>query len=477
MLVLLVVAVIAALSMFSSTKSDASRASVPAFQSADIAKIYLPFITKNYPLRTVFGVEMSSITTNGGLDQMVAANTNWVRRNALLWSDVSPSFAAERNWNASSVVSLETELINASGKGIQVILIVRSTPSWAQQVSGSFCGPMKLGNFVDFANFMNAAVARYSVPPYNVKYWEIWNEPDVEVSVGDPPYGCWGNPTDPYYGGGYYAQMLSAVYPQIKAADPKAQVLVGGLLLDCDPRGSPSVCASLNPPRDDKPAKFLQGILAAGGGPNFDGVSFHAYDYYAELGKYGNGNWSSAWNTTGPVGIAKADFVASVLSSGGASKFLMNTESALLCDSCTSDAAFETAKAYYVTQDYAAAIAQGIRANLWYSVLGWRNSGLLEADLTPRLAYTATLFARTELGAPTFTGKITSSDIGGTLGVAGYKFYRDGRAVWVLWSQDGIPHIATFPSVPLAVWDALGNSVTPAGSLTIDLKPLYVELP
>jgi hypothetical protein len=83
---------------------------------------------------------------------------------------------------------------------------------------------------------MHDLVARYSVPPYNVKYWELWNEPDVDPALagligGDIPFGCWGDSTDPYYGGGYYAEMLKAVYPRIKAADPQAQVARGRIAL------------------------------------------------------------------------------------------------------------------------------------------------------------------------------------------------------------------------------------------------------
>ena len=36
-----------------------------------------------------------------------------------------------------------------------------------------------------------------------------------------------------YYGGGYYGEMLKAVYPQIKAVNLQSQVH-GWILLDCD---------------------------------------------------------------------------------------------------------------------------------------------------------------------------------------------------------------------------------------------------
>ena len=130
---------------------------------------------------------------------------------------------------------------------------------------------------------MHALVARYSVALYNIKYWELWNEPDIASSnfPGDNLFGCWGDPNDPYYGGGYYADMLREVYPQIKAADPQGQVLVGGLLLDCDPRLGAG-CEKVK--NNNQPSKFLEGILRKNGVPFFDGVSFHAYDYYLGSG-------------------------------------------------------------------------------------------------------------------------------------------------------------------------------------------------
>ena len=476
--------------------------------------LYLPIVSNHFPLETVFGVEMDQITIGGGLDQVAAANTTWVRRNGVLWADVEPD-EGTRDW--SVLAGLEQELRDASANNLQVILIVRKTPSWAQKVTGYSCGPIKPEKLGAFGNFMVDLVSRYSVPPYNVRYWEIWNEPDVDPALaayigGDSiPFGCWGDWTDPYYGGGYYAEMLKAVYPRIKAADAQAQVLVGGLLLDCDPRGSPSICATVG--HDDQPPRFLEGILRNNGGAYFDGVGFHVYDgYHGVLGQYSLWTWNSAWNTTGPTTIAKARFIKEVLGAYNISdKFIMNTETAIVCGGfndppgqppCESEptSAFEQTKAYYVAQVYAAAIAEGLRANIWYSVSGWRNSGLLRPELTwpqktfasefrptaqnsglltssgaPRLAYYAYQFARSELADASFVGDIGSADIGGVSGVKGYKFNRGDRTIWLLWSLDGATHLISLSGLPLAAWDALGNSVTPAASMNVDLIPLYLE--
>lgn len=451
---------------------------------------FLPLIRNSFPLQTVFGMGMDSVSDSNGLSQMAQVPINWVRGIAVPWSAVEPT-PGVRNWSALStasraqslgqpgqtsrplsVLSVEEQLRNAANANMTPIVVVDSTPTWAQRESGYYCGPIKQEYMGAFGTFMHDLVQRYSVPPYNVKYWEIWNEPDIDWRVGISPtsqYGCWGNKDDPYYGGGYYALALQSAYPQIKSADPRAQVLVGGLLLDCDP---------VHPPAglDCTPSKYLEGILRNGGASYFDGVSFHAYDYYYYTsGTFANPNWNSASNTTGPVGIVKSNYLKSVLNSYGASgKFLLNTESALLCD-VNCDSTFEVHKAYYVAQAYASAIAQGIRGNLWYSVLGWRNSAILNSDLSPTPAYTAVQVSRRELAASTLIGNISSADVGAT-GVTGYKFNRGDRRVWLVWSLDGAWHVITpNPGIPAAVWDSLGTSIAPSASLSVGLNPIYLE--
>ncbi len=185
------------------------------------------------------------------------ANASWVRLE-LNWSLVEP-VEGQRVW--ASVATLEEQLINAFQNQLEVILIVRGTPPWAQAIPGSTCGPIQPGKYEAFARFMNDLVARYHTSPFMVKYWEIWNEPDIDPNnvPADSGFGCWGNPQDPNFGGAAYGQLLRTIRPQVRAADPDAQILIGGLLLDCDPR---------NPPenKDCRGSRFLDGVLEAAGG-------------------------------------------------------------------------------------------------------------------------------------------------------------------------------------------------------------------
>ncbi|MCK4827856.1 hypothetical protein KA005_69650, partial [bacterium] len=217
----------------------------------------------------MIGTESHHLGLKGGEELLVGSGLQLVRYNALLWQKVEPN-SGDRQWDA--VAELESKLINAADFGLSTILIVRGTPSWAQKVPGAACGPVRQDKLADFASFLSDAVSRYSSPPFNVKFWELGNEPDVDPSLVRPNsvFGCWGDNSDPYYGGGYYAEMLKVVYPAIKAADPEAKVLIGGLLLDCDPTYPPEG-------KDCKPGKYLEGILRNGGGEYFDIVSFHGY--------------------------------------------------------------------------------------------------------------------------------------------------------------------------------------------------------
>ncbi len=229
------------------------------------------------PARSIFGIELHAISEQGGLGLLTGAGGKWVRRNALLWLEVE-SQPGERSWQ--NLAKLEAELQAAAGQDLQTILIVRGTPLFARQVAGSACGPVAADYFSDFADFLAEAVSRYSQPPYNVRYWEIGNEPDVDPGLvkGDSVYGCWGDQSDPYYGGGHYGEMLKVVYPRVKAANPEVQVLLGGLLLDCDPANPPETSPGSGKVKDCSSGRFLEGILQAGGGAYFDAVSFHAYD-------------------------------------------------------------------------------------------------------------------------------------------------------------------------------------------------------
>jgi hypothetical protein len=420
---------------------------------------------------------LHNLSTGQQLSLLTQAGGYWTRFDDLHWDEIEPVYQDPPVYHWETVN--ETGLANASAAGAEVIAIIQFAPAWAQKLPGVACGPFSEQAFDGFARFMQALVNRYSKPPYQVKFWEIGNEPDISSALvtSQSGIGCWGDPSDEYFGGGYYAEMLKVVYPQVKAADPNAQVLVGGLLLDCDPDNPPEVKAGSGTYKDCSSARFIEGILRNGGGDYFDAISFHAYDYYfGSLGKYGNKGWHTAWDTTGPVVSAKANYLRHLLVQYGyPGKYLMNTEVAILCGSSGYETACQTeefarTKANYLAQANVVAQAEGLRANLWYSLTGWRASGLVNGNWEPLPVYQAYQASILRLKKAAFTNSLDAFPQ-----VKGYEFLREGSILWVLWSLDAESHPVLLPSPPDAIYDVYGKSLPPDQNLTIILDPVYIE--
>jgi len=417
---------------------------------------------------TVVGVEIAGSLGDGEVRFLGDIGAAWTRIAAVWWADVEP-MEGQRNWDALRWQEVMLEQSNA--QGVQAVLVIRGTPVWAQQYDGVSCGPISRHKLDAFSSFVADLVARYSVAPYHVKYWEIGNEPDIDRKLVAPDslWGCWGDESDTYYGGAYYAEMLTHVYPRIKQVAADANVLIGGLVLDCDP----TIAEGCPDEQRRRPARFLEGILRAGGGTYFDGVSFHAYDYYdGELGRYSNRNFASASHTTGPVSIAKTNYIRELLQRYAVDgKFIMNTETALLCGGCSEpqSPAFELTKASYAAQSHIAATAMGLRANIWFRLADWMSTSLITSDMTLLPAYTATQVAASFLAGATYSQTLTYATAGNV--VQRYIFTREGKPLWAVWSTDGITQTMLLPSQPARVLDMFGQPVELSASDRLELRP------
>jgi Cellulase (glycosyl hydrolase family 5) len=433
--------------------------------------------TPKAPTVSIFGVEAQSINEAGGLPLVTQAGMEWVRLNGVLWMNIEKS---EGVYDWSGMADLEPQLVNAAKHNLRLILIIRGTPPWAQLHPNTPCGPVKPEKIPTFAAFMSALVTRYSAAPYNVRYWEIWNEPDVDYRLFDQnmrdtmPFGCYGNEDDPDYGGGSYADLLKAAYRAIKQADPAAVVVSGGLLLDCIPSGAGKGCDSRTAPSNPKPSRFLEGVLRAGGGDYFDMLSFHAYDNYRyEPGVYGLGGFDSAWNTTGPALHNKARFIRSVLNQyGHGDKPLINTETGIGCfETARCDAGYERTVANYVPVTYAAALSERFEGQIMYSLQStWLSSNLLNADLSPRPGFVALAEARKRLDKAAFVRMVDDQP--------GYRIYELQTPRGLLWVAYPITRpvlelvLATPPS-RISLFD--GTDVPPATQVNPGTDTLYVE--
>ena len=437
--------------------------------------VYLPLTLRTSPLPPpIFGTEYSTSSIGSLIDLMVDSGVYWVRINAFNWAGIQPTEQNPPvyNWNAVD----EQSLVDAENRGLQVIATIRFAPSWAQKEPPYYCSSIKQDKFDEFAQFVKELVLRYSQPPYNIKYWELGNEPDVDPELIPPNsvYGCWGDDQDDYYGGGYYAEMLKVIYPVIKAADPSAQVLIGGLLLNCDPTNPP-------PGNSCKPAKFFEGILRNGGGNYFDIVNFHGYVPYSTKSSGGplyNDENTPGWKAREGMVLGKINFLREVMATYGLNKPIMDTEGALLCPEYLNPGcnpptdAFYQAQADYLVWLFVRNWAEGLKGTVWYSFNGpgWRYCGLLDEHLNPRPAYHSLDFLSQELTGTRYTARLTQYS-----SLRGYEFNNNQKKIWVLWSPDGESHSISVPSDFQRVFDKYGNDITPPdGELEVN-SPIYVE--
>ena len=176
------------------------------------------------------------------LDNYTAMGVSIVRFD-LDWPAVQPTNSTTYSWDYFDGV-----INDIVARGLKPLPIFHRTPSWASNGSGI------PANMSQFATFCAAAVNRYKD---RVRYWEVWNEPNLA--------GFWPPQPDPVA----YTNMLKAVYPAVKAADPTAFVISGGL----------SSVPTTGLPDHWSEHDFLTQIYANGGGGNFDAVGIHPYSW------------------------------------------------------------------------------------------------------------------------------------------------------------------------------------------------------
>lgn len=487
--------------------------SAPAtLDQSDSTTSFLPLMIKSRT-PSIFGVETWNMSTSKTIPMAAQGNFYWMRNFVFDW-DLIEATLGVYDWSTVN----ETGLAAAATNGITVVATVKFTPSWAQKEPPYTCGAIREDAFDEFAAFLQELVRRYSGYPYNLKYIQFGNEPDVDpallysTNVVYPDYknifGCWGDDTDYYYGGGYYAKMLQAAYPAIKAIDPSVQVVIGGLLLAKDPN-YPNLLES-----DRRPGRFFEGILRNNGTYNganyFDIVAFHGYPAWSRTYQLSNDEGYIYWKNLGGIVIGKINFLRNVMTNIGnissqtINKPIMQTEGALYCWSTECEnpdnmQKFLQDQANYGVILYTRNLARGILGTMWYVMEGpgWNYSSLLYNNGTPKPVYNSIKFLNGQLAGSKYYAQITIPGYDSRL-LQVYEFRRPDKRIWVLWVADmcwedpaspGYPYqtceidpeveppTITIPDGWTWVLDRDGNTIIPInGRLTLnDNRPYYIH--
>jgi Cellulase (glycosyl hydrolase family 5) len=414
--------------------------------------VYLPIVIAPPQPPSLFGVDVRSYANDGMLPFVREANPRWVRAGDALWSQVERERGVY-DWTA--LAQLEANVIRLRNLGLEPIVIVQQSPSWAQREPGRLCSPPSAEYLDDFARFMGAIAARYASGPATINYWEVWNEPDYTAAeVQDiSGFGCWASTQMSYSGGQYYGDALKRVYPAIKASNPNAVVLAGALSYELSREA-----ISLN---------FTRGMLFSTGGNAFDALSFHAY-----------GEWGA-----GDLLLLKTERLRAILAEYGlGDKPLFATEIAATCFSvrtlrvpaaipCPAD--FEQRQANYAARIYAETIALNLMGGLWYTLVASgtdvaANAQLIDdvnGTMVPRSAFYAFRNSGRLLVGARYTGPPLREPDDSQLGeVQALTFKKGNNTLYVLW-------------VPVADFPKFYNLQVPAGVTAVCTDQLNRETP
>jgi len=135
---------------------------------------------------------------------MQEAGVGWVRVD-FLWGDIEPQ---EGNFDFAKYDCI-VELLRS--KGIHILGILHYSTDWASSCGQWNCPPKDNKVFV---NYISKVVERYKG---QVKYWELWNEPDSATYWKDQD------------GLKSYCVLLKDVYSAAKQIDPECKILNGGI--------------------------------------------------------------------------------------------------------------------------------------------------------------------------------------------------------------------------------------------------------
>lgn len=187
------------------------------------------------------------------------------------WASVQPTEGSEFDWRG-----FDNQIEEAAKAGIKVLPFLSGAPEWA--VPGRFVSgthrtlkapanlPVSGAARTGWVSFLTAAVARYGptgsfwsehpgVPKRPIREWQIWNEPN---------FFYFAYPVSP----ARYARLVIISSRALKAAQPRAKVLLAGLF------GQPTAGGKRGMPA----ATFLEQLYRHPGLKTyFDGVSLHPY--------------------------------------------------------------------------------------------------------------------------------------------------------------------------------------------------------
>ncbi|HPL30278.1 MAG TPA: cellulase family glycosylhydrolase, partial [Anaerolineae bacterium] len=219
-----------------------------------------PYTPLRHSGRNPFGVntfleqEVEPVKVARSLDLIRAAGFGFIRQE-FPWEGLEISAKGDywdHKWDVSAWQKYDRIVDMANERGLEVIARLDNPPAWArsQTAPTSIQGPPD--RVEDFGDFVEAVVRRYRG---RVRYYQVWNEPNLYHEWGDQP-------VDPVA----YTRLLQEAYRRAKAVDPECVIISAGL--------APTLEQG---PQNLSDLTYLQRMYDAGAKGSFDILGVMAY--------------------------------------------------------------------------------------------------------------------------------------------------------------------------------------------------------
>lgn len=178
------------------------------------------------------------------------------------WEDIEQSAKGQfwdSKFNHSTWDKYDRIVALANEYGLEIIARLDHPPDWTRHdghLRGTFAPP---DNYDDYGDFVGAVVSRYRG---SIKYYQIWNEPNIYPEWGDQPVSA----VD-------YVRLLKIGYARAKAADPSSVIITAGLAQTVE-----------QGPRNLSDLVFLQQMYDAGARGSFDILGVQDYGLFTGPG-------------------------------------------------------------------------------------------------------------------------------------------------------------------------------------------------
>jgi hypothetical protein len=200
------------------------------------------------------GNRVRSDETDAAVNLLREAGVQW-QREEIFWHEVQKEPGGPFTWNGNGngFYDYDRAIAAQRAAGINILGLLDYNPAWFK---GRNPHPDEWIN--DWGNFVYNAVARYGRDKGQIKYWELWNEPNLAHSG--------------YESGLYeikdFVRLLEVGQAAARAADPEAKIVLGGLSAGWTGEPEPHTYDYLY---------YLEQVAELGGLRHVDIVAIHPY--------------------------------------------------------------------------------------------------------------------------------------------------------------------------------------------------------